>query len=58
MHVGMGDQPVDAGFSALQVWAPLAAAVPLTVQLYPHIGTAVPSGNVAVVGAAVRLTTC
>jgi hypothetical protein len=52
-----GDQAVadgvaaNAGFNEVQVAA--VAAVP---QKYPHMGTAEPSGNVAVAGAAVRLT--
>jgi hypothetical protein len=48
-----GTNCASPGFDALQV-AP-AAPVP---QKYPHIGTADPSGMVAVAGAAVRLTVC
>jgi hypothetical protein len=48
-----GDQPVAAGFAALQLAAAMAPTAP---HVYPHIGTLVPSGNVVVVGAAVRLT--
>jgi hypothetical protein len=49
-----GDQVVPAfGFRAAQV-APEGAE--LASQLYPHMGTICPSGNVVAVGAAVRLT--
>jgi hypothetical protein len=48
-----GDQPVVDGFAALQLAVVIAPAAP---HVYPHIGTLVPSGNVVVVGAAVRLT--
>jgi hypothetical protein len=46
-----GDQPVAAVFKAVQVAGATAA-----VQLYPHIGTADPSGSVAVDEPAVKLT--
>jgi hypothetical protein len=53
-----GDQMagvIAAGFNGVQVAVEPVAAPP---QLYPHIGTAVPSGKVAVAGPAVRLTVC
>jgi hypothetical protein len=46
---------VAAGFNGTQVAVEPVAAPP---QLYPHIGTAVPSGRIAVAGPAVRLTCC
>jgi hypothetical protein len=48
-----GDHPVAAGFAALQLAVVIAPTAP---QAYPHIGTLVPSGNVVLVGAAVRVT--
>jgi hypothetical protein len=49
-----GDQPVPAvGFAAMHVAPPDAAWVP-EPHVYPHIGIAVPSGSVVVVGAAVK----
>src|SRR5215469_8597696 len=57
-----GDQGAGAvavatarGFRAAHVAVAPGAAVP---QKYPHIGTAVPSGRVVVVGATVKLTVC
>jgi hypothetical protein len=51
-----GDQPPEeAGFNAAQVAPEPDTVVP---QLYPHIGTAEPSGKVAVTGPAVKLTCC
>jgi hypothetical protein len=48
-----GDQLEPAfGFVAAQV-----ASVTAVLQVYPHIGTACPSGRVVLVGAAVRPTT-
>jgi hypothetical protein len=50
-----GDQPTAVGFNLAQ----LAVEPPTTApQLYPHIGTAVPSGSVRVDGAAVKLICC
>ena len=47
-----GDQVAPAfGFAAAQV------ARTVVLQVYPHIGTACPSGSVVLVGAAVRPTT-
>src|ERR1700730_7840208 len=49
-----GDQMagvIAAGFSGAQVAVEPVTAAP---QLYPHIGTAVPSGRIAVAGPAVR----
>ena len=43
----------DFGLRLVFVILEFVAAAP---QVYPHIGTTVPSGNVAVVGAAVKLT--
>src|SRR5215469_4231161 len=53
-----GDQTVvvvAAAFKAAQVAVEPATTAP---QLYPHIGTAVPSGRIAEAGPAVRLTCC
>jgi hypothetical protein len=52
-----GDQvfePIVAGFSGLQVV--FGVMPPTRPQKYPHIGTVEPSGNVTVVGIAVRFT--
>jgi hypothetical protein len=50
-----GDHPVEGGFRGLHTAVEPFTAVP---QLYPHIGTEVPSGMVAVVAPAVKLTCC
>jgi hypothetical protein len=51
----IGDHPPLApGFNGRQV-CPEGVAVSVTTQLYPHIGTLEPSGNVAIVAPAVKL---
>src|SRR5215469_18035957 len=50
-----GDHPVAFGFAPAQLAAEPVTTVP---QLYPHIGTDEPSGNVMVEDAAVRLICC
>jgi hypothetical protein len=50
-----GDQPAAAGFDLAQVAVEPETTAP---QVYPHIGTEVPSDRVMAVGPAVRLTCC
>src|SRR4051794_26013322 len=58
-----GDQtsgfgPAAAGLRGAQVAAGTAFVATAAPQPYPHIGTACPSGKVAVAGPTVRLTCC